>query len=72
MVLVHRIPPNCTSIPSVTVENIDVTKSLIEHLICEHGRRRIMFMRGPVNQEDSVLARGGVSGGAGGKWNPFR
>jgi DNA-binding LacI/PurR family transcriptional regulator len=59
MVLVHRVSPTCTSIPSVTVENIDITKSLIEHLIRAHGRRRIIFMRGPVNQEDSVLREDG-------------
>ena len=54
MVLVHRTPPASTNIPSVTVENIEVTKKLIQHLIRVHGRRRILFLRGPVNQEDSI------------------
>lgn len=54
MVLVHRTPPPSVSIPSVTVENIEVTRQLIEHLIQVHGRQRILFLRGPVDQEDSV------------------
>jgi DNA-binding LacI/PurR family transcriptional regulator len=53
MVLVHRTSPNSLKIPSVTVENIEVTHRLIEHLIQVHGKRRILFMRGPVHQEDS-------------------
>ena len=54
MVLVHRTPPASLPIPSVTVENVEITKKLVEHLIREHGRRRIVFLRGPVHQEDSV------------------
>jgi DNA-binding LacI/PurR family transcriptional regulator len=54
MVLVHRTPPPTVSIPSVTVENIEVTRQLIEHLIQVHGRKRILFLRGPIDQEDSV------------------
>ncbi|HSG42686.1 MAG TPA: LacI family DNA-binding transcriptional regulator [Anaerolineales bacterium] len=54
MVLVHRTPPTSTSIPSVTVENVEITKKLIEHLIRVHGKRRIVFLRGPIHQEDSV------------------
>lgn len=53
MVLVHRTPPPAVSIPSVTVENIEVTQKLIEHLIQAHGRKRILFLRGPADQEDS-------------------
>lgn len=53
MVLVHRSSPEGLSIPSVTVENIEVTRELIEHLIQAHGKRRILFMRGPLHQEDS-------------------
>jgi len=54
MILVHRTPPLSTNIPSVTVENVEVTKRLIEHLIRVHGKRRILFLRGPIHQEDSV------------------
>jgi DNA-binding LacI/PurR family transcriptional regulator len=59
MVLVHRTPPPSISIPSVTVENIEITQALIEHLIKVHGKRRILFLRGPVNQEDSVRREAG-------------
>ena len=54
MVLVHRTPPASVPIPSVTVENIEITQKLIEHLIQHHGKRRILFLRGPVHQEDSM------------------
>ncbi len=54
MVLVHRTPPPSTSIPSVTVENVEITQKLVDHLIQVHGRRRIMFLRGPEYQEDST------------------
>jgi LacI family transcriptional regulator len=53
MVLVHRTSPDSVKIPSVTVENKKITFELIEHLIKVHGRKRIMFMRGPDRQEDS-------------------
>ena len=55
MVLVHRTPPPSVSIPSVTVENIEITRQLIEHLIKTHNRHRILFLRGPIRQEDSKL-----------------
>ena len=54
MVLVHRTPPVSVAIPSVTVENVEITQNLIEHLIKVHGKRRILFLRGPIHQEDSV------------------
>jgi LacI family transcriptional regulator len=54
MVLVHRTPPPQLSIPSVTVENIDITRQLIDHLINAHGKRKILFLRGPIDQEDSL------------------
>ena len=53
MVLVHRTPPPQVSIPSVTVENIEITRQLIDHLITVHGKRKILFLRGPIDQEDS-------------------
>ena len=59
MVLVHRTPPSQLPIPSVTVENIEITKKLVEHLIQEHGKRRILFLRGPINQEDSIRREAG-------------
>ena len=59
IVLVHRTPPPSLPIPSVTVENVEITKSLIEHLIQVHGRRHILFLRGPIHQEDSNLRERG-------------
>jgi DNA-binding LacI/PurR family transcriptional regulator len=53
MVLIHRTSPGPLAMPSVTVENKAATHNLINHLINEHGRRRILFMRGPIRQEDS-------------------
>jgi LacI family transcriptional regulator len=55
MVLVHRTPPAHVSIPSVTVENIEITKSLVKHLVKVHGKRHILFFRGLLDQEDSML-----------------
>ena len=59
MVLVHRTPPQNLSIPSVTVENIHVIEKLVDHLINVHGKRRIVFLRGPAGQEDSRLREKG-------------
>jgi DNA-binding LacI/PurR family transcriptional regulator len=35
------------------VENKSATHRLVEHLILQHNRRRILFLRGPIHQEDS-------------------
>jgi DNA-binding LacI/PurR family transcriptional regulator len=59
MVLVHRTPPASVALPSVTVENIEITQRLIEHLIRDHGKRRILFLRGPLHQEDSLKREAG-------------
>src|SRR5215211_5943204 len=45
MVLVHRTPPPQLPIPSVTVENKEITKRLVEHLITAHRKKRILFLR---------------------------
>lgn len=54
VILIHRTPPKDLPIPSVTVENKAATRKLIDHLIDVHNKRRIIFMRGPQNQEDST------------------
>jgi LacI family transcriptional regulator len=59
MVLVHRTPPPDVPIPSVTVENIEITRLLVDHLIKVHGKKRILFLRGPVHQEDSARREAG-------------
>jgi DNA-binding LacI/PurR family transcriptional regulator len=53
LVLIHRTPPQNLKIPFVTVENKAATRKIIDHLIEVHGRRAILFMRGPRDQEDS-------------------
>ncbi len=53
MVLIHRSSPLDYQIPSVTIENKHATCELVDHLINVHNRKRILFVRGPVNQEDS-------------------
>jgi DNA-binding LacI/PurR family transcriptional regulator len=53
LVLIHRTPKEGLDIPFVTVENKAATRKLITHLISEHGCQRILFMRGPEQQEDS-------------------
>jgi DNA-binding LacI/PurR family transcriptional regulator len=53
VVLIHRTSPASVKIPSVTVENKAATYKLMEHIIHGHNKRRILFMSGPVHQEDS-------------------
>jgi DNA-binding LacI/PurR family transcriptional regulator len=53
IVLIHRSSPKGLNIPSVTVENKAATFQLVDHLITKHNRKRILFMRGPLGQEDS-------------------
>ena len=59
VVLVHRTPPISVPLPSVTVENVEITKKLVEHLIQVHNKRRILFLRGPLHQEDSARREAG-------------
>ena len=72
MVLVHRTPPPLCTIPSVTVENVEITEQLVEHLIKVHGKRRILFLRGPIDQEDSMRRETGVQICSAGKWDSIR
>lgn len=53
IVLIHKTPPPSLNVPSITVENKLATHRLIEHLIVQHGKRRILMLRGPIHQEDS-------------------
>jgi LacI family transcriptional regulator len=53
LVLIHRTPPDNLPIPFVTVENRAAARNVVEHLITEHGKRNIVFVRGPAQQEDS-------------------
>ena len=53
VVLIHQSPPDGLAIPCVTVENKAASQRLVDHLIAVHRRRRIVFLRGPENNEDS-------------------
>ena len=53
LVLMHETPPAGMDIPVITVENKDGAAMLVSHLIEQHGRRRIVFLRGPEGHEDS-------------------
>jgi len=53
VVLLHRASPEGLNIPSVTVENKNGARTIVEHLIKVHNRRRIVYLRGPEEHEDS-------------------
>ena len=53
IVLLHRSSPPDLQIPCVTVENKAASSKIVEHLIEVHGRRKIIYLRGPEEQEDS-------------------
>jgi LacI family transcriptional regulator len=53
VVLLHRSAPAGMKMPVVTVENKNGARAMTDHLIENCGRRRIAFLRGPDDQEDS-------------------
>jgi LacI family transcriptional regulator len=53
MVLLHQSPPKGYEIPCVTIENKAGALKIINHLIDVHGFRKIAFLAGPENEEDS-------------------
>jgi DNA-binding LacI/PurR family transcriptional regulator len=53
VVLMHQTPPVELNIPVITIENKDGAVMLVDHLIDKHGRRRIVYMQGPEEHEDS-------------------
>jgi LacI family transcriptional regulator len=54
IVLLHQTPPDSLNIPVIAIENKDGAAMLVNHLIEVHGRRRIVFLRGPEGHEDSL------------------
>jgi len=54
VVLLYRTPPPNLNVPYVAVENSDSSRKLIDHLIEAHDRKRIMYIKGPSDQEDSL------------------
>jgi DNA-binding LacI/PurR family transcriptional regulator len=71
MILIHRTPPPGTSIPSVTIENKAAVRSLVGHLIEEHGCHRLLYMRGPVLQDDARWREVGFKDALAGHNIPF-
>ncbi len=59
IVLVHQTPPPGMEIPSVTVENQSASCHLVTHFIHAHGRKRIVFLRGPRENQDSQRRESG-------------
>jgi LacI family transcriptional regulator len=53
VILVHRSSPATIPIPCVNVENRAASYKIVEHLICAHNRRQIVFVRSPGYQEDA-------------------
>jgi DNA-binding LacI/PurR family transcriptional regulator len=53
VVLLHQTPRPGLQIPSVTFENKSGSRRMVAHLIEVHGYRRIAFLRGPKDHEDS-------------------
>ena len=53
MVLLHQTPPDSLDIPVITIENKEGAAMLVQHLIELHGRRRLVFLRGPDGHQDS-------------------
>ncbi len=59
VVLIHQTAPDSLDIPCVTVENKAASRKIVEHLIEVHGRRRIVFLRGLQDNEDSYWREAG-------------
>lgn len=53
VVLLYRSPPKGLHIPYVAFENKDGARAMTDHLIERCGHRRIAFLRGPADNEDS-------------------
>ncbi len=59
MVLLHQSPPNSLDIPCVTFENKSGARKLVDHLIEVHDCRRIVYLAGPPEHEDSYWRESG-------------
>lgn len=53
MVLLFFEGPRSAGIPNVGFDNAAGLRQVVEHLVNVHGRRRIVFVRGPVGNVDS-------------------
>ena len=53
MVLLFFKGPRGADIPCVSFDNAGGMYQIVEHLVTVHGRRRIVYLRGPVGNQDS-------------------
>ena len=53
IMLIHRSSPDGLDLPMVTIENKSASAGLVSHLIEVHHRKRIVFLKGPDENEDS-------------------
>ena len=53
IVLLHQSPPDGLPIPNITFQNKLGARKIVEHLITEHGYRKIIYLAGPEAHEDS-------------------
>ncbi len=53
VVLLHQSSPQDLAIPVITIENQSGAQNIVDHLIEVHGRKRILFLQGPIGNEDS-------------------
>lgn len=53
VVLMHQSPPKDVPIPTISIENQAGAQKVVDHLIEVHNRRRIVFVQGPVDNQDS-------------------
>jgi LacI family transcriptional regulator len=54
IVLIHQSSRGTLNLPTVTIENKAASRRLVSHLIEIHDRKRIVFLRGPQENEDST------------------
>jgi LacI family transcriptional regulator len=59
VVLIHQTPPKGMDIPVVTIENKTGGQQIVDHFIEIHGRKRIVYVQGPPNNEDSEARQKG-------------
>jgi len=53
VVLIHQSPPKGLDIPMVTIENQAGGQQIVDHFIEVHDCKRVVFVQGPPNNEDS-------------------
>ncbi len=53
VVLLHQSSPKDITIPVITIENRSGAQKIVDHMIEVHGCKRIVFLQGPVDNEDS-------------------